>query len=110
MSLLCFPAAPHNDTADCGVDQSLNLHERNVDAGYKMKLIMPSNMTEERRAAMAAYGAELINVPAGNMEMARDMALEMQAKPCLLISVLLLSEVQDGGGLGLRLWHLTLDE
>lgn len=43
-----------------------------------MKLIMPSNMTEERRAAMAAYGAELINVPAGKMEMARDLALEMQ--------------------------------
>lgn len=39
---------------------------------------MPSNMTEERRAAMAAYGAELINVPAGKMEMARDLALEMQ--------------------------------
>lgn len=27
---------------------------------------------------MAAYGAELINVPAGKMEMARDLALEMQ--------------------------------
>jgi hypothetical protein len=39
---------------------------------------MPSNMTEERRAAMAAYGATLINVPAGKMELARDMALDMQ--------------------------------
>ena len=27
---------------------------------------------------MAAYGAELISVPAGKMEMARDLALEMQ--------------------------------
>ena len=51
--------------------------------GYKLKLIMPSNMTEERRAAMAAYGAELINVPAGKMEMARDLALEMQASSAL---------------------------
>lgn len=49
--------------------------------GYKMKLIMPSNMTEERRAAMAAYGAELIDVPAGKMEMARDLALELQVLP-----------------------------
>lgn len=30
--------------------------------GYKMILIMPSNMSEERRAAMAAYGAELLTV------------------------------------------------
>ena len=41
---------------------------------------MPANMTEERRAAMAAYGATLINVPAGKMELARDMALEMQVR------------------------------
>ena len=49
-------------------------------AGYKMRLIMPANMTEERRAAMAAFGAEFITVPAGNMEMARDMAKEMEAR------------------------------
>lgn len=49
-------------------------------AGYKMKLIMPSNMTEERRASMAAYGAELISVEAGNMEVARDLAKEMEAR------------------------------
>ena len=48
--------------------------------GYKLKLIMPANMSEERRAAMAAYGAELISVPAGQMERARDLAQEMQAR------------------------------
>ena len=56
-----------------------------------MKLIMPSNMTEERRAAMAAYGAELINVPAGKMEMARDLALEMQVREALYLRTTLLS-------------------
>eukprot|EP00033_Pygsuia_biforma_P000279 GCRY01000344.1.p1 GENE.GCRY01000344.1~~GCRY01000344.1.p1 ORF type:complete len:301 (-),score=71.50 GCRY01000344.1:132-1034(-) len=44
--------------------------------GYKMKLIMPSNMTVERRATMAGYGAEIIDAP--GMDEARDMALEMQ--------------------------------
>eukprot|EP01025_Chloroclados_australasicus_P067232 TRINITY_DN9297_c0_g1_i1.p2 TRINITY_DN9297_c0_g1~~TRINITY_DN9297_c0_g1_i1.p2 ORF type:complete len:455 (-),score=57.95 TRINITY_DN9297_c0_g1_i1:548-1912(-) len=48
--------------------------------GYKMKLIMPSNMSEERKASMRAYGAELIDVPPGKIEMARDLALEMQAE------------------------------
>ncbi len=46
--------------------------------GYRMRLIMPDNMTIERQAAMAAYGAELILVPeADGMEGARDLALEM---------------------------------
>lgn len=49
--------------------------------GYKLKLIMPDNMTVERRAAMAAYGAELITVTREqSMEGARDLALEMQAR------------------------------
>ncbi len=49
--------------------------------GYKMVLIMPENMSVERRAAMAAYGAELILVPReASMEGARDLALEMQAE------------------------------
>ena len=50
--------------------------------GYKMTLIMPDNMSEERRASMRAFGATLISVSqaAGGMELARDMALEMQEK------------------------------
>ncbi len=46
--------------------------------GYKMVLIMPDNSTAERKAAMSAYGAELILV--GGMEEARDLALQMQAE------------------------------
>lgn len=46
--------------------------------GYRMILIMPGNSTEERKAAMSAYGAELILVD--NMEVARDLALAMQAE------------------------------
>jgi cysteine synthase B len=48
---------------------------------YRMVLIMPDNMSEERRAAMKAYGAELILVTAEqSMEGARDLALQMQAE------------------------------
>jgi cysteine synthase B len=46
--------------------------------GYKMILIMPDNSTAERKAAMTAYGAELILVE--GMEEARDLALQMQAE------------------------------
>lgn len=49
--------------------------------GYRMILIMPDNMTAERKAAMSAYGAELILVTrAASMEGARDLALKMQAE------------------------------
>jgi cysteine synthase B len=50
--------------------------------GYRMTLIMPDNLSAERRASMTAYGAELILTPAakGGMEYARDVAMEMQAK------------------------------
>jgi len=50
--------------------------------GYRMILIMPDNLSLERRAAMTAYGAELILTPAsqGGMEYARDLALQMQAE------------------------------
>ncbi|WP_445116531.1 cysteine synthase CysM [Acinetobacter sp. WZC-1] len=47
--------------------------------GYKMQLIMPDNMSQERKDAMRAYGAELIEVTkAQGMEGARDLALQMQ--------------------------------
>jgi cysteine synthase B len=50
--------------------------------GYRMTLIMPDDLSAERRASMKAYGAELILTPAakGGMEYARDQALEMQAR------------------------------
>ena len=49
--------------------------------GYKLKLIMPNNMSAERKAAMTAYGAELIEVTKEEgMEGARDLAQAMQAR------------------------------
>jgi cysteine synthase B len=50
--------------------------------GYRMTLIMPDNLSAERRASMRAYGAELILTPAaaGGMEYARDLAVQMQAR------------------------------
>ncbi len=49
--------------------------------GYKMVLIMPSHMSAERKQAMSAYGAQLVEVSQEEgMEGARDLALEMQAK------------------------------
>ncbi|HSC67550.1 MAG TPA: cysteine synthase CysM [Cellvibrio sp.] len=49
--------------------------------GYRMILIMPDNSTAERKASMAAYGAELILVSKeAGMEGARDLALKMQAE------------------------------
>ncbi|HKI75322.1 MAG TPA: cysteine synthase CysM [Pseudomonadales bacterium] len=47
--------------------------------GYRMVLIMPSHMSDERKAAMAAYGAELVMVTQEEgMEGARDLAQKMQ--------------------------------
>ena len=46
--------------------------------GYRLKLLMPDNMSMERKAAMAAYGAELVLVSEeGGMEAARDLGLSM---------------------------------
>ena len=46
--------------------------------GYPITLLMPTNSTQERKDAMIAYGATLIEVDEG-MEAARDLALQMQA-------------------------------
>jgi len=49
--------------------------------GYRMILIMPDNLSVERRASMQAYGAELILVTRQEgMEGARDLALQMQSE------------------------------
>jgi S-sulfo-L-cysteine synthase (O-acetyl-L-serine-dependent) len=46
--------------------------------GYKMILIMPDSMSAERKASMAAYGAQLILVnDKQGMEGARDLACQM---------------------------------
>ena len=44
--------------------------------GYRMILLMPKNSTQERKDAMAAYGAALLETE--SIEAARDQALEMQ--------------------------------
>ncbi|WP_085610702.1 MULTISPECIES: cysteine synthase CysM [unclassified Pseudomonas] len=49
--------------------------------GYKMILIMPDNSSAERKAAMTAYGAQLILVSQEEgMEGARDLAQRMEAE------------------------------
>lgn len=49
--------------------------------GYRMILIMPDNLSMERRWAMQAYGAELILVTKEqSMEGARDLAMSMEAE------------------------------
>lgn len=49
--------------------------------GYKLKLLMPDNMTDERKSLMRAYGAELILVTEEQgMEFARDQGAAMAAR------------------------------
>jgi cysteine synthase B len=50
--------------------------------GYRMVLIMPDDLSAERRSSMTAYGAQLILTPAskGGMEYARDLAQQMHAE------------------------------
>src|SRR5437667_6125529 len=47
--------------------------------GYKMVVVMPDDLSLERRSSMKVYGAELVLTPAakGGMEYARDLAAEM---------------------------------
>ena len=49
-----------------------------AERGYKMKIIMPSNMSEERKSMMKFYGAELIQVEEGYF----DCAIEMRNDLC----------------------------
>ncbi len=49
-----------------------------AERGYKMKIIMPSNMSEERKSMMRFYGAELIQVDEGDF----DVAIEMRDDLC----------------------------
>lgn len=47
--------------------------------GYKMVLVMPEDLSVERRQSMAAYGAQIVLTPVtGGMEFARDLAEQMQ--------------------------------
>lgn len=47
--------------------------------GYKMVLLMPEDLSVERRQSMAAYGAQIILTPVkGGMEYARDLAEQME--------------------------------
>jgi cysteine synthase B len=49
--------------------------------GYRLILIMPSHMSQERKQAMSAYGAQLLEVSQERgMEGARDLALQMQSE------------------------------
>ena len=49
--------------------------------GYKMILLMPENLSIERRQSMAAYGAQILLTPkTGGMEYARDLAEQMQVE------------------------------
>jgi len=49
--------------------------------GYQLTLIMPDNMSDERKASMTAYGAELVLVSEQEgMEGARDLAIRMQSE------------------------------
>ena len=49
--------------------------------GYRMVLLMPENLSEERKQSMAAYGAKIILTPkTGGMEYARDLAQKMQSE------------------------------
>lgn len=80
--------------------------------GYKMILIMPDNLSLERRASMTAYGAELILTPAkeGGMEYARDLAMRLQAEGRGLV----LDQFSNGdnplahiAGTGPEIWQQT---
>jgi len=79
--------------------------------GYRLKLIMPSNQSEERKGAMRAYGAELIDVsPEQGMEGARDLTLQMQARGEGLVLTQFANPDNPGGHFattGPEIWEQT---
>tara|TARA_Y100000592_G_scaffold46214_1_gene73356 strand:+ start:4300 stop:5178 length:879 start_codon:yes stop_codon:yes gene_type:complete len=44
-----------------------------AERGYKMKIVMPCNMSDERKQMLKFYGAELIEVDAGDFDAAIDL-------------------------------------
>ena len=49
--------------------------------GYRMVLVMPEHLSTERRITMSAFGAQIVLTPKdGGMEMARDVAQQMEAR------------------------------
>ena len=44
-----------------------------AERGYRCVIVMPSNMSEERKKTMSFYGAELIEVPAGEFDTAIEL-------------------------------------
>ena len=51
-----------------------------AERGYKMVIIMPSNMSEERKKMFEYYGAELIEAPEGDF----DEAIRMRDELCYI--------------------------
>ena len=82
--------------------------------GYRLKLVMPSNQSEERKGAMRAYGAELIEVtPEHGMEGARDLALRLEAQGEGLVLNQFANPDNPGGHFattGSEIWEQTQGE
>ena len=82
--------------------------------GYRLKLVMPSNQSEERKGAMRAYGAELIEVtPEQGMEGARDLALRLEAQGEGLVLNQFANPDNPGGHFattGSEIWEQTQGE
>ena len=82
--------------------------------GYELKLVMPSNQSEERKGAMRAYGAELIEVtPGQGMEGARDLALRLEEQGEGLVLNQFANPDNPGGHFattGSEIWEQTQGE
>jgi cysteine synthase B len=82
--------------------------------GYKMILIMPDNMTEERRGAMKAFGANIILTPAeGSMEAAIDLSKKMEQEGQGIVLDQFSNEdnpIAHYLGTGPEIWHDTQGE